>query len=253
MSRTVRAVLLAVLLVAPLSARAQVDGITFGLTTTQEASGVAAAIQAALAEQFPQTRFSYAVAGTSSTLRSLEEGFLPFAVTHNAAAEEALAAKGGHTRYPVFANDFLLVGPANADFECSDGIAACLGTIASRRLSFLSRGDRSGTHLYELSRWTAAGIDPETLDGYRVATGGAANSLRICSVQGCFTIADEATYDGGGYARLVEIARDPASNVYALMTSVEAETGELAPVVEWLRDALPALSTGYGYRELSAD
>lgn len=231
---------------APTDAHA--SGVLFGLTTTQEASGLGTAIKAALSENFPETRFSYTVAGTSATLRSLEEGFLPFAVTHNASAEKALAAKGLHKRYPLFSNDFLLVGPNGTGLDCPDGIAPCIAALAKRNLPDLSRGDRSGTHLYELDLWSSLGIAPETLGSYRLASGGAANSLRICAVQACFTIVDEATFESGTYARLVEIARDPASNLYSLMVSNEAETGELAPVIAWLREALPDIAAAHGYR-----
>lgn len=187
--------LFAALLATTAPAADRAGNVTFGLTTTQEASGVSKAILTRLESAFPNLDLSYSVAGTSQQLRSLEDGLIPFAITHNSDKERALVERGGHLRIEVFANDFLLVGPAGHTLECAETeIRQCLAFIARSDMAFLSRGDQSGTNIYELSHWDALGIDPALLPRYTVGSGGAASSLRICAVRECFLIVDASSF-----------------------------------------------------------
>jgi tungstate transport system substrate-binding protein len=81
-------------------------------------------------------------------------------LVHAKSAEEKLVAEGfGVKRYPVMYNDFILIGPKTdpAGVNGKD-ILAALKAIRAKGASFISRGDRSGTHIAELSLWQAAGI-----------------------------------------------------------------------------------------------
>lgn len=221
--------------------------VTFGLTTTQEASGLSRALVAGLAAAFPDTDFSYTVSGTSQLLRSLQDGFVPFGITHNAEKEASLVARQAHERIPVFANDFLFVGPKTSTIACM-ALAECLAKIHTSAEVFLSRGDQSGTHAYELAQWEKLNIDPMLMQNYQVASGGAANSLRLCSVQGCHLIIDESSFAARPNEDLVEIARDEATNVYSLIYSVEFAQNGGATVLDWLREEAPKISVEFGYR-----
>ena len=67
-------------------------------------------------------------------------------------------------------NDFVIVGP-KAIRPASKGkdIVAALQKIAAAKATFISRGDKSGTHAAELRYWKAAGIDRAARQG-RAAT-----------------------------------------------------------------------------------
>ena len=54
-----------------------------------------------------------------------------------------------------------LVAPKSdpAGIKGSKDILAALRAIKDKRLPFISRGDRSGTHIAELNLWKLAGID----------------------------------------------------------------------------------------------
>ena len=104
--------LFAAFLATTVPAADRTGNVAFGLTTTQEASRVSKAILTRLESAFPNLDLSYSVAGTSQQLRSLEDGLIPFAITHNSDKERALVERSGHLRIEAFANDFLLVvGP----------------------------------------------------------------------------------------------------------------------------------------------
>ncbi|MDJ0825286.1 MAG: substrate-binding domain-containing protein [Rhodobacter sp.] len=237
---------MALLLGVSSTAAEQSSKITFGLTTTQEASGVSRAILEELESAFPKLELSYSVAGTSQQLRSLEDGFIPFAITHNVEKEKALTGKGEHSRTELFANDFLLVGPADQPLDC-EGISACLKLIAESEIAFLSRGDGSGTHIYEMAQWQTLEVDPMLLPEYLVGSGGASSSLRICAIQDCFLIVDASSFEASKGRGLIEVARDQGANVYSLVYSSEFAAAVQPDVINWLATEVPALSEQYGY------
>ena len=70
-------------------------------------------------------------------------------------------------RYPVMYNDFILIGPKSdpAGVKGKDVIKA-FRTIKEKQAPFVSRGDRSGTHIAELALWNKdAGIEIEKEKG----------------------------------------------------------------------------------------
>src|SRR4030095_14696686 len=81
---------------------------------------------------------------------------------HAKAQEEKFVADGfGVKRYPVMYNDFVLIGPRGdpAGLQGMSGVSHAVQAIKAKEAPFISRGDRSGTHIAELDLWKAAGID----------------------------------------------------------------------------------------------
>ena len=71
-------------------------------------------------------------------------------------------------RYPVMYNDFVLIGPKRdpAGIRGTRYAADALQMIKEKQSLFISRGDRSGTHLTELMLWNRdAGINIEKEKG----------------------------------------------------------------------------------------
>jgi tungstate transport system substrate-binding protein len=100
--------------------------------------------------------------GTGQALDTGRRGDADVVFVHAKQAEEKFLAEGfGVKRYPVMYNDFILVGPDNdpAGIRGSKDIVAALKTLKEKGLPFISRGDKSGTHIAELNLWKAAGID----------------------------------------------------------------------------------------------
>jgi tungstate transport system substrate-binding protein len=83
-------------------------------------------------------------------------------LVHAKEEEERFVAEGyGIERFDVMYNDFVLLGPDSdpANVRGSGNIIEALQRIFQNKAPFVSRGDRSGTHLAELKLWSEAGID----------------------------------------------------------------------------------------------
>src|SRR5690242_16994895 len=87
--------------------------------------------------------------GTGQALDVGRRGDADVVFVHAKAAQEKFVAEGfGVKRYPVMYNDFVMIGPQNdpAGVRGKD-IVAALRTIKQKATPFVSRGDRSGTHI----------------------------------------------------------------------------------------------------------
>src|SRR6476659_4646071 len=102
--------------------------------------------------------------GTGQALDTGRRGDADVVFVHAKSAEEKFLAEGFSTkRYPVMYNDFVLVGPKSdpAGIKGMKDVAKALEAIKNKQAPFISRGDRSGTHIAEINLWKAAGIDIE--------------------------------------------------------------------------------------------
>jgi tungstate transport system substrate-binding protein len=119
-------------------------------------------------------------------------------LTHAPDAERALADSGYFVRRRlVMHNDFLVAGPAAdpADLRGMNHALAALQRIATRHAPFVSRGDRSGTHLLERKLWQLAGVEPPPHGDWYVESGqGMAATLQMTDQKRAYTLTDRATY-----------------------------------------------------------
>src|SRR5438477_6316931 len=100
--------------------------------------------------------------GTGQALDTARRGDADVVFVHAKSAEEKFLAEGfGVKRYPVMYHDFVLIGPKGdpAGIKGSRDAIAALRTLQGKGAPFISRGDKSGTHLAELNLWKVAGID----------------------------------------------------------------------------------------------
>src|SRR6201989_3580263 len=92
--------------------------------------------------------------GTGQALDTGRRGDADVVFVHAKSAEEKFLAEGLSTkRYPVMYNDFLLVAPKSnsAGVNGTKDIVAALKAIKDKSAPFISRGDKSGTHIAELN------------------------------------------------------------------------------------------------------
>ena len=95
-------------------------------------------------------------------------------------------------------NDFVILGPAGdpAGIKGMKSAAEAFATIAKAGVPFVSRGDKSGTHVKEMDIWQAAGIQPAGA-WYEVyadgAKGNKATTLYTDKKQ-AYTLMDRATW-----------------------------------------------------------
>jgi tungstate transport system substrate-binding protein len=137
--------------------------------------------------------------GTGQALDTARRGDADVVFVHAKSEEEKFLAEGfGVRRYPVMYNDFVLIGPANdpAGIKGSKDIAAALRTLKDKALPFISRGDRSGTHVAELKLWKEAGIDIAAEKGgwYKAIGQGMGAALNTAAASGAYVLADRGTW-----------------------------------------------------------
>jgi len=129
---------------------------------------------------------------------------------HDQVAEEKLVADGfAVKRYPVMYNDFVLIGPKTDPAGVSGkDIVQALKKLAAGNGSFISRGDKSGTHAAELRYWKAAGAADSKGSGYKECGCGMGPALNMASGTGAYVLADRGTWlsfkNRGDLAVLVE-------------------------------------------------
>ena len=138
--------------------------------------------------------------GTGQALDTGRRGDADVVFVHARAAEEKFVADGhGGPRRPVMYNDFVLIGPKAdpAGLKGSD-IVAALGKLAKSaggKTSFVSRGDKSGTHAAELRYWKAAGVAPKDAGAaYQECGCGMGPALNIAASTGAYVLADRGTW-----------------------------------------------------------
>ena len=171
--------------------------ITMASTTSTEQSGLFSHLLP-LFKAATGINVRVVAVGTGQALDMARRGDADVVFVHDTAAEEKFVADGfAGERWPVMYNDFVLIGPAAdpARLTGSD-IAKGLALLAGQRQSFISRGDKSGTHAAELRLWKVAGLDPvATLqNNYKACGCGMGPALNMASSLDAYVLADRGTW-----------------------------------------------------------
>jgi tungstate transport system substrate-binding protein len=180
------------------AAFAQDRSIVMASTMSTEQSGLFARLLPAFTKATGITVRAVAV-GTGQALDIGRRGDADVLFVHDTAAEEKFVAEGfGLKRSNVMYNDFVLFGPSAdpAGVKGNDIVAALKG-LSSSKASFISRGDRSGTHAAELRYWRAAGIDaPASAMGmaYKICGCGMGQALNMGSLTDAYELTDRGTW-----------------------------------------------------------
>jgi tungstate transport system substrate-binding protein len=144
-------------------------------------------------------RVRHVGAGTGAALKIAEKGNVDVVMVHAKSLEEKFIRDGfGTERIPLMYNDFVIVGPAKdpAGIKGVKAATEALRKISERGAAFISRGDKSGTHVAEMELWAKAGIKPSG-PWYKIYEKGAEGNgptLRYTDQQHSYTVIDRATY-----------------------------------------------------------
>jgi tungstate transport system substrate-binding protein len=71
---------------------------------------------------------------------------------------------------------------------------AAFARVADRGAAFVSRGDRSGTHMRELELWGRTGVTPRGRPWYIESGQGMGATLQLADEKRAYTLSDRATY-----------------------------------------------------------
>ena len=144
-------------------------------------------------------RVRHVGAGTGAALEIAKKGNVDLVMVHAKSLEEKFIQEGfGTERIDLMYNDFVIVGPANdpAGVKGMKSAKEALKTISEKGTPFITRGDKSGTHVAEMELWQKVGIKPQGAwyITYERGTEGNAPTLKYTNEKQAYTFIDRATY-----------------------------------------------------------
>lgn len=143
-------------------------------------------------------RVRHVGSGTGAALQLAEKGNIDLVLVHAKALEEKFVQEGfGTERIPLMYNDFVILGPAEdpAGIKGMKKAGEALKRIAEKSSLFISRGDKSGTHVAEMKLWGQVGIKPagSWYEVYEKGSDGNGPTLRYANQKKAYTVIDRAT------------------------------------------------------------
>jgi tungstate transport system substrate-binding protein len=175
---------------------AQERTITIASTTSTEQSGLFPHLLPAFTHA-TGIQVKVVAVGTGQALDIGRRGDADVVFVHDRDAEEKFIAEGeGVKRFNVMYNDFILIGPrGDPAGAAGHDIKAALQHIAAAQAAFVSRGDRSGTHLAELRYWRDAGLaDGHSGPWYKEIGQGMGPALNTAANLNAYLLADRGTW-----------------------------------------------------------
>ncbi len=232
----------------PFTPAAAQESITVASTTSTEQSGLFGHILPAF-EKDSGIKVRVVALGTGQALDVGRRGDADVVFVHDQAAEEKFVAEGfGVKRIPVMYNDFVLVGPSDDPAKATGkDIVAGFKAVYNAKSSFVSRGDKSGTHAAELRFWKQTGLDPATEKAawYRDTGSGMGPALNTAAAMNAYVLADRGTwlsFKNRQSLKIIVAGDDRLFNQYGVMlvnpvkhTQVKATAGQ--KLIDWLVSA----------------
>jgi tungstate transport system substrate-binding protein len=176
-------------------ARAQSTNVILSTTTSTQDSGLLDLLVPMFEKKTGLSVKTVSV-GTGQALALAGRGEVDVALVHAPSLERKYVEEGKmQNRRLVMYNDFAIVGPEDdpARIKGTPKAVDALKRIAETQSRFVSRGDKSGTHLLELGLWKQAGIGPKGT-WYIESGQGMGQTLGIANDRRAYTITDRGTW-----------------------------------------------------------
>jgi len=176
-------------------ARAQSTNVILSTTTSTQDSGLLDLLVPMFEKKTGLSVKTVSV-GTGQALALAGRGEADVALVHAPSLERKYVEEGKmQNRRLVMYNDFVIVGPEDdpARIKGTPKAVDALKRIAETQSRFVSRGDKSGTHLLELGLWKQAGIEPQGT-WYIESGQGMGQTLGIANDRRAYTITDRGTW-----------------------------------------------------------
>ncbi|MCX7152331.1 MAG: substrate-binding domain-containing protein [Proteobacteria bacterium] len=192
----IRFALLAVLVLLASGTAVQAQTLRLATTTSTANTGLLEYLLPKFRERSGIT-VQFIAVGTGAALKIAEQGDADVVMVHDREAEDRFMAQGfGINRRDLMYNDFVILGVPE-DPSRLRGMAdasEALKRIRDTNAAFVSRGDKSGTHMRELSLWKAADIEPKWA-GYYLSIGqGMGTALIMAYEKKGYVLSDRGTY-----------------------------------------------------------
>jgi tungstate transport system substrate-binding protein len=191
-------ILVALTLAVASAALAQGPGsrtVILSTTTSTQDSGLLDVLVPLFERQSGYTVKTLSV-GTGQALALAARGEADVTLCHAPGLEKKYVSEGKmHDRRLVMYNDFLVVGPEAdpATIKGEPGVVDAMRKLAAAGARFVSRGDRSGTHILEQRLWKEAGVTPAA-PWYIESGQGMGATLGIANDRRAYTLTDRATF-----------------------------------------------------------
>ena len=174
---------------------AQSHTVILSTTTSTQDSGLLDVLVPMFEKQNGMTVKTISV-GTGQALALAARGEADVALVHAPSLERKYVEDGKmRNRRLVMYNDFVIIGPEDdpARIKGMTRAVDALKRIAETQSRFVSRGDKSGTHLLELGLWKQAGVEPK--GAWYIESGqGMGQTLGIANDRRAYTITDRGTW-----------------------------------------------------------
>jgi tungstate transport system substrate-binding protein len=190
---------LCIIFLSPMLARAETpNSILWACTIGPIDAGIVGALEDRF-EKESGMRVRHVGAGTGAALDLARKGNIDLVMVHAKSLEEKFVSEGyGVERVDLMYNDFVIVGPPADPAGIKGGAKAddALRKISEKAALFVTRGDKSGTHVAEMELWGKAGIKPQGpwYVLYEKGFEGNVPTLRYADLKGAYTVMDRATF-----------------------------------------------------------
>ncbi|MBC2850410.1 substrate-binding domain-containing protein [Cetobacterium sp. 8H] len=195
--------------------------ILMGTTTSLDDTGFLTEVSKVLKEE-KGVDLKWIAKGTGEALELGKRGDVDILFTHDPGREEKFIQDGfGIKRYPLMYNYFVVVTNGERDLSnYPKDLNEVLKKISTENLTFISRGDKSGTHSKELSMWKTSGVD-KNFKNYKEAGLGMGKTLNLTSELQAFTLSDSGTFlkvkDNFNLQEVTLNEKEPLKNIYSIL------------------------------------
>jgi tungstate transport system substrate-binding protein len=193
--RTLRCLVLMALMALP-SVVFAADALMMATTTSTQDSGLLDYLQPLFLKE-TGIELKWVSTGTGKALEHGKNCDVDVLLVHAPDAELKMV-EGGFAidRRQIMYNDYVIVGPKNDPAGIKGkSVADSLKAFADKKVVFVSRGDKSGTHQMEQSLWTAMKMPVPDKENWYVQLGqGMMATINAAAEKGGYTLADRGTW-----------------------------------------------------------
>ncbi len=170
-------------------------------TTSVDATGLLDAIKSKFEQKNPNVNVTWVAVGTGQAIAIGKRGDVDLVIVHNRQLEDQFISGGYGVHGITFAwNDFIILGPkedpakVNSSKDVVEAFKRIYEAGESKKALFVSRGDRSGTHLKEIDIWKAAGLNATGKSWYIESGQGMGQTLTMANEKQAYTLSDRSTF-----------------------------------------------------------
>jgi len=184
----------------PLILRENITVLRVSTTTSLYATGLLDMLADKFKEKHPNVVIQFIAVGSGEALKKAAMGDVDAVLVHAPSLERKYISEGTIGEGTIFAyNYFVIVGPKEdpAGVKClspEEAMVKIFNAGEKGVAKFISRGDRSGTHVRELMLWNMVGLNPKGKTWYIETGSGMSETLMVANEYRAYTLSDIGTF-----------------------------------------------------------